>query len=196
MWHMQAGQVEDAQAMCWLVLEEIMPKIEKRNVHAAFLIMFPVMWVMMDNDFAIEARDFFDEYVCEAYTEYFGEGRSTFFLPLYDPVMMLLDLTGNPDTDEEMMQEYVGWAVDVDNLGFGTLINTKTGEMGRTADSIAAEICYILAQKVDDPSTRATLIENGLEVASDDLHFTREKNLLIAEKYSAQVLEKLEGLEE
>ena len=195
MWHTQTGEVDDAQAMCWFVCEELMPKIERRNVHAAFLIMFPVMWVMKDNDFAIEARDFFNEYVCEAYTEFFGEGRSTLFLPLYDPVMMLLDLSGNTDTDEEMMEEYVSWAVDVDNLSFGILLNTKTGEMGRTADSIAAEICCILAQKVEDPTTRATLIENGINVATEDLEFTQEKNMTIAEMYSSQVLEELEKLE-
>jgi len=195
MWHMQTNQVDDAQEICWYVLEEVMPKIEKRNVHAAFLIMFPVMWVMKDNDFAIEARDFFAEYVCEAYTEYFGEGRSTFFLPLYDPVMMLLDLAGNTDTDEEMLEEYIGWAVDPDNLGFGTLINTKTGEMGRTADSIAAEICLILAERVDNRQTRATLIGNGIEVAMEDSEFTKQHNLITARGYSARVLEKLVQLE-
>lgn len=195
MWHMQLGQVDDAQAVSWFVLEEIMPKIEKRNVHATFLILYPVMWVLKDNDFAIEARDFFDEYVCESYTEYFGEGRSTFFLPLYDPVMMLSDLAGNPDTDEELMEEYVDWALDVDNLGFGTLINTKTGEMGRTADSIAAEICFILAQKVDNQDDRTTLIKNGIEVSSEDVDFTREKGLAIAQRHSDQILQMLKSLE-
>ena len=195
MWHTRTEEGDDAQAMCWFVCEELMPKIEKRNVHAAFLIMFPVIWVMKDNDFAIEARDFFNEYVCEAYTDFFGEGRSTLFLPLYDPVMMLLDLSGSTDTDEDMMEEYVAWAVESDNLAFGTLLNTKTGEMGRTADSIAAEICYILAQKVDDPETRAALIKNGIDVATEDLEFTQEKDLIIAELYSAMVVEKLEKLE-
>ena len=89
-----------------------MPKLEKRNVHVSFMIIFPVLWVMKDNGFALEARDFFDDFVCEAYTEYFGEGRSTFFLPLYDPVMMLLDLAGNADTDDDMMAEYIDWALD------------------------------------------------------------------------------------
>jgi hypothetical protein len=196
MWNMQLGRTDDALGISWFVVEELMPKIEKRNVHASFLVLFPIMWVMKENEFALEARDFFDEYVCDAYTEYFGEGRSTFFLPLYDPVMMLLDLTGNADTDEEMMEEYVDWAIDVDNLGFGTLINSKTGEMGRTADSIAAEICYILAQRVEDEDQKATLIENGLEIASEDLEFTQEKKLEIAEHYSAKVLEKLRSLEE
>lgn len=196
MWNSQLGRVDDALGIAWFVVEELIPKIELRNVNATFLILFPIMWVFKENGFAIEARDFFDEYVCEAYTEYFGEGRSTFFLPLYDPVMMLLDLAGNADTDEEMMEEYIDWALDVDNLGFGTLINSKTGEMGRTADSIAAEICYILAQRVEDESQKATLIENGLEIATEDLEFTKEKKLAIAEEYSTAVLEKLQSLEE
>ncbi len=196
MWNMQLGKEDDALGISWFVVEELMPKIEKRNVHASFLILYPIMWVMKESGFALEARDFFDEYVCEAYTEFFGEGRPTFFLPLYDPVMMLLDLAGNADTDDDMMEEYIDWAIDVDNLGFGTLINSKTGEMGRTADSIAAEICYILAQRVEDEGNKATLIENGIEIATEDLEFAKEKKLAMAEKCTAEVLEKLKSLEE
>lgn len=192
LWNHQLKRQDDALGGCWFIVEELMPKLEKRNVNASFMIIFPVLWVMKDNEFALEARDFFDDFVCEAYTEYFGEGRSTFFLPMYDPVMMLLDLAGNSDTEEDMMAEYIDWALDVDNLGFGTLINTKTGELGRTADSIAAEICFILAQLVDNQDDKETLIRNGLEIASEDVEFTEEKKFMIAEGYSRKILKCLE----
>jgi hypothetical protein len=191
MWYVQLGQTEYALATCWFVLESLMTKLEKRNVHASFMIIYPVIWVLKDSGFALEAREAFEIFVCEAYTEHYGKGRSTFFLPLYDPILMLLDLAGGADRDSDMMEEYYDWALDIDNLGFGTLINSKTGELGRTADSIAAEICYILSQQTEDEDARDTLIENGIEIASEDLEFTREKQLSLAEKSAADILRSL-----
>ena len=184
--------MDDALGTCWFVIEELMPKIEKRNVHASFAIMYPILWVMQHSGFALEAREYFEEFVCEAYNEYYGEGRSTFFLPLYDPVLMLLDLAGNADVDEMMVEEYLDWALDIDNLGFGTLINSKTGELGRTADSVAAEICFLLAGHVENEDDRITLIDNGLEIAQEDLHLAREKGMVLAEKFAADLVKKLE----
>lgn len=192
LWNLQLGKTDEALGACWFVIEELMPKIEKRNVHASFMIMFPILWAMKENGFALEAREYFEEFVCEAYTEYYGEGRSTFFLPLYDPVLMLLDLAGNADVDEMMVEEYLDWALDIDNLGFGTLINSKTGELGRTADSLAAEICFLLAKHVKDEDDRATLIENGIEVATEDLEFTKQKGMVLAEFSSARIIANLE----
>jgi hypothetical protein len=194
LWNLQIEHTNEALATCYLVVDEIMPKMEKRNVHSSFMIVFPIVWVMKELGFALEAREYFEEYVCEAYTEYYGEGRSTFFLPLYDPIVMLLDLAGNVDTDSETMVEYVEWALDIDNLGFGTLINSKTGELGRTADSIAAEICYLLAQQEEDEDVRATLIENGIEIASEDLEFTKEKKMILADHFAANMLRNLQNI--
>jgi hypothetical protein len=194
LWNLQLDNVEAALGTCRYVMEEIMPKMEKRNVHSSFMIMYPIMWVLKENGFALEAREYFEEFVCEAYTEFYGEGKSTFFLPLYDPVLMLLDLSGNDDTDPETMEDYLDWALDVDNLGFGTLINSKTGELGRTADSIAAEICNLLAQQVEDEDDRATLIENGIEIASEDLEFTKENKMGLAEQCVANILENLKNM--
>lgn len=191
LWNLQLGNTEAALGTCWFLIEEIMPKIEKRNVHASFLIMYPIVWVMKENGFALEAREYFDEYVCAAYAEYYGGGRPTFFLPLYDPILMLLDLAGNEDPDPEMLEEYFDWGIDVDNLGFGTLINSKTGELGRTADSIAAEVCYLLAQKSEDKDISTALIANGIEVAEEDLEFTKEKKMILAEHCVVNMLENL-----
>ena len=194
LWNVHLGKTDEALGTCWFVIEELMPKIEKRNVHASFMIMYPILWVMKENGFALEAREYFEEFVCEAYNEYYGEGRSTFFLPLYDPVLMLLDLAGNADVDEMMVEEYLEWALDIDNLGFGTLINSKTGELGRTADSVSAEICFLLASHVDDEDDRATLTENGMEVATGDLDNMKGKKLVLAEACLEVVLSNLKNL--
>ena len=194
LWNLQLDREEEALGASWFVIEEILPKLEKRNVHGSFMILFPILWVLKENGFALEAREYFEEFVCEPYSEYFGEGRSTFFLPLYDPILMLLDLAGSADADEIVLDEYLEWALDVDNLGFGTLINSKTGELGRTADSIAAEICYLLAQIVNDEEAKITLIENGIEVATEDSQFTKEKGMVLAECCASNMLANLENL--
>jgi hypothetical protein len=193
LWNLQLDHVEKSLGTCWFVIEELMPKIEERNVHASFLIMYPILLVMKENGFALEAREYFEEFVVDAYAKYFVEGGSTFFLPLYDPVLMLLDLAGNGNTDESEIDEYLEWALDLDNLGFGTMINSKTGELGRTADSLAAEICYLLVQHVEDEETRATLIDNAIEVLCEDVEFTKEKKMFLAETCAQNLLSNLEN---
>jgi len=157
---------------------------------------FPALWVMKENGFALEVREYFEEFVCEPYEKYYGEGRSTFFLPMYDPIMMLLDLSGKADVDQMMVEEYLEWALDVDNLGFGTLLNAKTGELGRTADSIAGEICYLLAQHVEDEDDRNILLQNAIDVIQEDIEFTKKHKLILAQLYSEKLLTSLEHFDD
>ena len=147
---------------------------------------------MKESGLSAEALDCFEEFVCDAYTNHFGEGRSTFFLPLYDCVLMLLDLSSGHEIEEDLLEEYLEWALDVDNLAFGMLLNAKTGELGRTADSISAEICYLLAAMVDNEEDQLTLLENGIEVAQEDLEFAQSQNMILAEYCATNLLASLE----
>lgn len=195
LWYLELKEAEASLGTCWYVLEEIIPKIETKDVHTAFLIVYPVLWALKECGFALEAREAFGHIVCEAYEEYYGEGRSTFYLPLYEPILMLLDLSGNPSIDDETLEEYLDWAQDIDNLGFGVLINSKTGELGKTADSISAEICYLLSQRLPESDPiRSDMIDYGIRIATDDVEFTRSKNMVLAAQSTNEVLHCLERM--
>lgn len=204
LWYSQQGDMDAAEKMCKYVFDILMPKMEMRNVHNSALIIYPTIWVMKDLGRCMEVLEIFVKYVVEAFDEYLGEGAFTFCLPVYDPVMMLLDLCENKDSDEcENFEDFVAWGLEEDNLRFGTVINNSLGGYGRDCNSIASEICLLLAQRkefdddfddAEKAETRATLVTNGLVIARESMAFTIEKKMYAAQMQVKPVLEALEEL--
>ena len=62
---------------------------------------------------------------------------------------MLLDLSGHQD-DEDMdkgsFAKYTAWALDMQNMEFSSGLNGGMSAFSRDIDSIAAEICMLLAK--------------------------------------------------
>jgi hypothetical protein len=196
LWRMQLDMMEEALSICRFVTSTVLPQIERRNVHASFMVLFPVLLVLMECDMTIEARDHFEKFVCEPFTE-LPQGMSTFFFPLYDPILMLLDLKGKDKLDQAIMDDYIEWASDFDNLSAGENINARTAEMGRTGDSISAEICYLLARATKDQRHHKSLLDNGRKIATNDVQFVKSMvNSKLAKLYTHNVHTNLEALYE
>ena len=194
MWHLQLGNKDAALDACRFVIGKLMPKTDRSDVHQSFVIMYPVVLVMKDTGVAVQARKHFDRLVVKTFSEYFGEGKSSFFLPVYEPIMMLLHLVGFPDLDEDTLEEYTEWAIDHDRLCFGTLANRRLGALGRCADSLSAEICFLLAERMEDGETRRTLIEYGKEIGQEALAFNKEHGLSTAEEQVEILLSRYQHL--
>lgn len=195
LWRMQLDMKEEALSICRFVTSTVLPQIERRNVHASFMVLYPVLLVLMECGMTTEAREHFELFVCEPFTE-LPQGMSTFFFPLYDPILMLLDLIGGKKLDQTIMDDYVEWASDFDNISVGENINARTAEMGRTADSICAEICYLLARATKDQTLHEMLVDHGRKIANDDVDFVKDKGNKLAKLYSHTVHTNLEALNE
>lgn len=194
LWHLQLDQMDEALSICRYVTREILSRLERRNVHAIFMVLYPILWVLVEGGCAREARDSFEMFVCQPFTE-MPQGMSTFFLSLYDPILMLLDLHSNGDIDGAVIDDYVEWASETDNLTCSDPINMKTAEMGRSGNSIAAEVCYLLAQRTHNLTDRSRMVENGRKVATDDARLMREKGIALAGHCSLNLLNNLETLD-
>jgi len=200
MWNWELGNKDAALDACRFVIGKLMPKMDRSNVHQSFMVMYPVVLVMKSYDVAVQARKHFDRLVVKPFGTFFGEGKSSFFLPVYEPIMMLLHLASFSDMDEDTLEEYTEWALDRDRLCFGTLANRRLGALGRCADSLSAEICFLLADRIQDEETRHILIEHGKEIGQDALIFNKEQNLKTAEQQvqlllenSAELIAELDG---
>lgn len=178
-WHDKLGFPEKALETCWYVINDLIPKMEPRNVHNSCVMMYPLLWILKKQGYALEARDNFVRIVVEAFDQYFGGGRSTFCLPVYESILMLLDLAGDPG-NEEHFAEYIDWATNEENLRYGTVINCSLGNLGRCPDTISAEICLLLADRMEDCRQKRQLIRTGLEVANEILSLTEAKRMLVA----------------
>jgi hypothetical protein len=196
LWRMQLAMMEEALSICRFVTSKVLPQIERRNVHASFVVLYPILLVLVECDKTTEAREHFENFVCEPFTE-LPQGMSTFFFPLYDPILMLLDLKGKEKLDQAIMDDYIEWASDFDNLAAGENINARTAEMGRTADSISAEICFLLARATKDHRNNKMLLDHGRKIATNDLQFVKSMaSNKLATMYSSNIYTNLEAFYE
>jgi hypothetical protein len=194
LWHLQLEMTEEALSIARFVTSEILPQIERRNIHATFMVIYPILFVFAECGCAAEARENFETFVCEPFTE-LPQGMSTFFFPLYDPILMFLDLRDSDDIEQAILEDYIEWAGEIDNLNCGEAINSRTAEMDRSGDSISAEICYLLAQRVESKVHRDMLIAHGKEIAACDTEFVQDKGTFLTKQCSANLHANFEQME-
>lgn len=178
LWCMQLGDTAKAMDTCRYVFDELFPEMEKRNVHNSCCMIYPLLWILKDDNRALEARDYFVRFVMEPFDEYFGDGRSTFCLPVFEPIMMVLALAGSREVDG--VAGYLKWALNEENLRFGTVINSTLGAYGRCADSISAEICLLLAERTQNYDDQGYLIRTGIAIVNETRYLSKVKRMLIA----------------
>jgi len=196
LWLVEVGKTKEALETCDKVSRELIPKMDPRNVHNSFIMLFPTLWVMKDNGMSLRAKDLFKEHVLDAFDEHFGKDGSTACLPLFRPIMMLLDLDGNQENDVDELESYLSWALCEENLRFGPFLNNAMASFGRIVDSVSAEICLLLAKRVDSRKEKAILVEQGLFVIQEAIATARRKKSAPCLRWALPVLTDLTELKE
>lgn len=194
LWLVEVGNTHEALSTCDLVICDLIPKMEPRNVHNSFVMLFPIIWVLKDNGMALRAKDSFETHVVNAFQEYFGDGAFTFFLPLYDPIVMLMDLYGNQDDEVEDFEVYLSWGLCEDKLRFGEQLNNVMINFGRNMDSISAEICLLLAKRVNCASKKKKLIKAGLALGEEAVEMSRRLKSYPCLRRTLPILRELERI--
>mmetsp|Transcript_56061 Transcript_56061/g.135728 ORF Transcript_56061/g.135728 Transcript_56061/m.135728 type:complete len:859 (-) Transcript_56061:120-2696(-) len=193
LWRLSIDEVDEALETCRFITSQILPFLEQRNVHVSFMVLYPVLWVLVECGFASEAKRAFEEFICEPFME-LPQGTTTLFMKLYDPILMILRLSEDDEISPTVMEDYVEWIFDDGNLRHGASVNKKTTHMGRSADSFSVEICCHLAIKVEDEEIKNKLIEIGRSVALEDMKFVEEKGGELAINCSEGWLTNLEAI--
>lgn len=201
LWNLQQNDLYVAKETCDYIFHHLMPKMDLKNVHNSAIMLYPTVWVMKGLGLYMEMLEIFVNYVVEPFDEHLGEGAFTFCLPVYDPIMMLLDLCDTEEGECENFEDFVAWALEEENLRFGTVINCSLGGFGRDCNSIAAEICLLLASRDEFNhgtmrETQEKLVTNGLVIARESMDFTIDKKMHAAQLQVEPVLEELEELAE
>jgi hypothetical protein len=193
LWQMALGETAKALEICQRIVSELMPKMDERNVHNSCLIVYPILWALKDCGYPGEARDHFDHFVVTPFQTHFGQGATTSCLPLYDPILVLLDLASG-DVDDESFQAYLEWATDGNNLKFDSVMNNVMGHYGRCPDSISAETCLLLAERMPPGGDKLNLIQAGLDVVLEVVLLTQKKKMTIARNQVVPVYRELMAL--
>lgn len=175
-WKMRLGNVDESVETCNYVINELMPQMDTRNVQNTFFVLYPLLWVLKDAGMAQLALETFDRVILQAFTKFTLEGGGeTPDHVTHKPILVLLELSAT-DCYTEHIGDYLDWAVDDANGQFDTELNAYTGSLGRSADSITAEICLLLAQKGQcDQQVLEKLVSKGFDLARASLKLTRAK---------------------
>jgi hypothetical protein len=167
-WLMEVGKEEEALETCDLVINELLPKMDIRNVHNSYMLMFPILLIMQSHGKSLVAYKLFKEYVVDAFDQHFGEGGSTPSRFLHKPMLMFLDLDGNQERDVMDFASYLHWALRENNIRFGARNNIPGLSFGRLHDCISASICLLLAKRVEcERGTKKHLVVSALAVCRD-----------------------------
>jgi hypothetical protein len=193
LWLVEVGRTQEALATCEFVLGEVMPKMQQRNVHNSFITLYPIMLILKENGMALKAREVLQQYVIDVFSEFFSDGAFTFSLPMHKPLKILLDLHGNHEGEVDNFDAYLNWALEPENLRIGDMLNNALS-WGRVGNSISAEICLLLAKRVDDRVIKSKLINEGLTLMAEAVDLSRKKRSSPSLRFSMPVLKELQEL--
>jgi tetratricopeptide (TPR) repeat protein len=197
LWYYQTGRMKEALHNCDRVMSFVLPRMDIHNVHNSFLIIIPSLWVMKENGLAHEAAINFEKYVAEPFHLFYPEGAFTYFLPVFKPIAILLDLASYSEIENQRapdFNEYLEWALEEANLRPSSIMNSM-GVLGRVPGTITSEICLLLAEKLEYGPDRMTLVKSGLAVASEALDYVAVNEMVSAEKSTQAIYDKLKQLD-
>ena len=202
--HLQMVLGDNRQAIrnCRNIVRDLIPRVET-DFMQSFSMMYSLVFVLNENGYSAEARGFFEKVVVLPFGNQVHETEEKFsLLTIYEPLVILLNLSVRGDLSGSKLDEYRQWALNERNLVFESPVNTKLGQLGRCADSVGAEICLLVAAHMAECPDRKIIIHNGMSfivclvecfvLHSDTVSFISSKGTRIALK--AAVFNKRNGL--
>lgn len=174
-WYDLLGKKEELESQTDYILNNLIPRLDLKNVHNTFMLLFPVMCTMKRRGMALEARHIIISNIIEKFEEYFGEGKSTFLRSMYKPTEVLYGLAGGlwQDGNTEIWDEIVDWALQSETGKLSAHMESATQGIGRDGKGTVAEICLLLAKssRMDDDIRRLCLIEKGMMLVEESLSY-------------------------
>lgn len=190
---MSQGDRRQALKLCRVVLKEIVPCIES-DFDQAYMLVYPLLFVLKDAGFAGEAKQVFERVVIQPYGNTCSRAKYPFLQKTIEPLTMLLNLTSK-QVSETDIEDISQWASDATHLMLGEEVNLCLGRMGRCGDSLSAELCLHLASRLPTTSdTRRTLVAYGSLVISNAITFNRRYGLKFAIRKAQEIQVQLKTL--
>jgi hypothetical protein len=194
LWKLDIGDEHGSLKLCRFVIEAILPKMDEKNVENSFELVYPILWVLKESGRSRMARRLFQTFVAQPFEEYAGAGGTSCDVLVQRSIIMLLELSENSEIEKEKFAQYVRWASDEENLRFDNARKMKAANRGRCLEAVNAEICLLLAKRVNDTATACVLVRNGLSIARQGA--ASKKGNTLAQAHKGRVCTLLQELEE
>lgn len=192
-WNRSLGRIDAALDTCNFIIETLLPHCDPKNVHNSFCLLYSCIVTMKDNGLAFDARSALLRFIVHPFDEYFGPGGSTFSKPLFQPILVLLDLQGNEFAEVDKIDEYTEWASDERNMTIQSeSLENAWAAMAVSPSVLFGEIYYYLAKRQKKVHVRRHFISIGISLMERTL--TKTKSLPFARMYSIEKLENIKAL--
>jgi len=191
-WNRSLGRIDAALDTCNFIIETLLPHCDPKNVHNSFCLLYSCIVTMKDNGLAFDARRALLRFIVHPFDEHFGPGGSTFSKPLFQPILVLLDLQGNEFVEVDKIDEYTEWASDERNMPIQSeSLENAWAAMAVSPSVLFGEIYYYLAKRQNKVHVRRRFIQIGISLMERTL--TKTKSLPFARMYSTEKLENIKA---
>lgn len=179
-WETLEGETKTGLKICRNVLKDFLPRLD-RGFFNMFSLMFPLAMAFREAGYPTEAKAFFVKLIVVPYGDC-PEGHPLHYLVKVFPALSILfSACSDKNVPMTSLTEWAHWALN--QQSFGQKLQMELGSYGRCADSITAEVCLILVEKLDRKNPlRARLLKSGLDIIGEALLFHRKFGMKCAIK--------------
>lgn len=203
-WHELLGNQNEMTETVEFVLNTLLPKMEERNVHNQFMMLYPVLMVMKGQGMANRALRIFEAHVVKMFEQHYGSNASTFCLAMYKPTVFLLELLSAREEGVEIsnkqLQKILNWVIDEKAGEFTRDLESVTLNLGRDGTGVVAEICLLLLKNTAacaliSEVVRESIILKGTNLAKASVSKSKDKEgFRYAYKEVKNVLKELQSM--
>ena len=168
LWYDLLGMETELKQQIDYVILRLLPKMDPKNVHNSFMLLFPVLCCMKKRGLGSQAKAIFNSQIVQKFDKYYGEGKSTFFLPMYKSVEVLFGLAGGEWLSSSA--ELINWALKPETGSFSYHMESGAISIGRDGKGVVAEICLLLAKhQPHHDSCIQRLVEKSIRLVQESL---------------------------
>ena len=160
------GRVEESLELSFLVLDNMMPQMDLKNVHNSIWMIYPILWILKNEKMIQKAASALKCFVFEPFHKYFGVQGKTFSLEVFRPLealfSVLLFIEGNTRKIDNTL---ISWVLQPNSLNISKGVDNSMANIGRCGSSICAELCLLLSKLSQDQYIVMQLVEKGWKLA-------------------------------
>ena len=169
LWLHQLGLTDDSLEACEYVLRHLMPQMDPKNVLNSCEMLLPIIRILKPRGEEKKMRDLFYKHVVQNFDRHFGKDGVTPCLPIFKPMLMLLDICHDPVNFPDFAGA-VEWLMDDENGVPPDFMDSVYTKLCWSPSSLVAELCLrvaqILRKENGNEADTIKLINKGLRLAT------------------------------
>jgi hypothetical protein len=157
---------DEAMRMCEYVIDELLPKMDPKNVLNTCELVLPVIRILKQHGQEERMRNLFGEHVVQNFHKHFGKDGVTPCLPVFRPLLLLLGVCSDSQESPDLV-DGVEWLVSDEENGIPPdFLDSVWTKVCWSPNSLVAELCLRLAKKVNSQQDKVVLLKKAIKLST------------------------------